>query len=54
MSIHWTQDQATVYPAIVLMKVNDIVCEDHFTFISDEIQHYVPFVEIYNVMLHVY
>ena len=53
MSIHWTQDQATVYPAIVLMKVTDIVCEDHFTF-TFIIQHYVSFVEIYNVMLHVY
>ena len=28
-SLHWTQDTATVYPVVVLRKVNEDVCEDH-------------------------
>ena len=30
MSIHWNQEQATVYPVVVLKKVDGILCEDHF------------------------
>ena len=29
MSIHWTQEQATVYPVVVLRKTDDVLCEDH-------------------------
>ena len=30
MSIHWTQEQATVYPVVVLRKVDGILREDKF------------------------
>ena len=30
MSIHWTQEQATVYPVVVLRKVGGILREDKF------------------------
>ena len=52
MSIHWTQEQATVYPVVVLWKVEDRVREDHFIFISDDLKHEIPFVEICNSMIH--
>ena len=54
MSIHWTQEQATVYPVVVLRKVDDILHEDHFTFISNDLTHDVPFVELCNSMIHTY
>ena len=54
MSIHWTQEQATVYPVVVLRKIDDVLGEDHFTFISDDIKHDVPFVELCNDMIHTY
>ena len=52
MSIHSTQEQATVYPVVVLWKVEDRVREDHFVFISDDLKHDIPFVEICNSMIH--
>ena len=54
MSIHWTQEQATVYPVVVLRKVDGILREDHFTFISNDPTHDVPFVELCNAMIHTY
>ena len=51
MSIHWTQEQATVYPVVVLRKVDGILHEDHFTFISNDLTHDVPFVELCNAMI---
>ena len=51
ISIHWTQEQATVYPVVVLRKVDGILHEDHFTFISNDLTHDVPFVELYNAMI---
>ena len=56
MSIHWTQEQATVYPVVVLRKIDDVLrkIEDYFTFISDDIKHDVPFVELCNDMMHTY
>ena len=44
VSIHWTQEQATVFPVVVLRKVNNYVQEDHFVFISDDLKHDVPFI----------
>ena len=44
MSIHWTQEQATVFPVVVLRKVNNYVQEDHFVFVSDDLKHDVPFI----------
>ena len=45
MSLHWTREQATVYPVVVLRKI-DVLGEDHFTFISNDIKHDVPFVDL--------
>ena len=48
MFIHWTQEQVTVFPVIVLRNVNNCVQEDHFFFISDDLKHNVLFGEICN------
>ena len=53
-SLHWTQEQATVYPVVVLRRVNDVIWEDHITFISSDLKHDVPFVEFCNDLLHEY
>ena len=45
MSLHWAEEQATVYPVVVLRKI-DVLHEYHFTFISDGIKHDVPFLEL--------
>ena len=42
MSIHWTQEKATVYPVVVLWKVDSILHEYHFSFISNHVTHDVP------------
>ena len=52
MSIHWNQKQATVYPILVLWKVDGILREDHLTFISNNLTHYVPLVELCNAIIH--
>ena len=54
MSIHWKQKQATVYPVVVLIKIDDVLREDHFIFISDDIKHDVPFEELCIDMTHTY
>ena len=54
MSIHWTQELAMVYPVVVLRKVDSVLREDHFTFISYDLTHDVPFVELCNAMIHKY
>ena len=51
-SLHWTQETATVYPVVVLRRVNGDVREDHITFISNDTNHNVPFVELCNNWLH--
>ena len=33
--IHWTQNQCTVYPVVLLRKVDDQIKEDHFVIISE-------------------
>ena len=50
MSIHWTQEQATVFPVVALKNVNNCVWEDHFAFMSDDLN--VPFIEICNNIIH--
>ena len=35
-SIHWTSQQATVYPVVTLQCHNKKTVEDHFVFISDD------------------
>ena len=52
VAIHWTQEQATVHPVVVLRKVEDQVREDHFVFVSDDLKHDILFVEICNSMIH--
>ena len=52
MSIHWTQEQVTVYQVVILRKVEDQVREDHFVFISSDLKHDIPFAEICNTMIH--
>ena len=47
-SLQETQETATLYPIVVLRKVNDEICEDHITFLSDDKKHDVPFVELCN------
>ena len=44
-SLHWAQETATVYPIVVLRKLDDDIREDHLVFISDDKKHDVPFVE---------
>ena len=51
-TLHWTQDEATVYQVVVLRQVNDVIWEDHITFISSDLKHDVPFVEFCNDLLH--
>ena len=41
-SLHWTQEQATVYPIVVLKNAREDVQEDHLTFISNNRKHVVP------------
>ena len=50
MSMHWTQEQPTVFTVVVLRKVNNCVRKDHFAFIK----HDVPFVEICSNIIHNY
>ena len=46
MSIHWTTEQATVYPVVELRKVDvNTIKEDHFVFTSDDKTHDPAFVE---------
>ena len=45
-SLHWTQEQATVYSVVVLRRVNDVIRQDHITFISSDLKHHVPFVDL--------
>ena len=51
-SLHWTQETASVYPVVVLRRVKEDVREDHLTFITDDKNHDVPFVEYCNNLLH--
>ena len=53
-SLHWTQDQCTVYPVVTLRKVNDEIKDDHFFVISDDIKHDVKFVELANIKIDEY
>ena len=53
-SLHWAQEQATVYPVVVVRWLNDVKWEDHITFISSDLKHDVPFVEFCNDLLHEY
>ena len=45
-SLHWTQETATVYPIVVIRKVEDDIHEDHIVFISNYKKHDVLFVEL--------
>ena len=51
-SLHWTQQTATVYPIVVIHKVEGRLHEDNFVFASDDMNHDVPFVEKCNEMIH--
>lgn len=51
-SLHWTQETATVYPVVVLRRVNGDIREDHITFVSNDKKHDVPFVEKCNEWMH--
>ena len=51
-SMHWTQNQCTVYPVVVLRKVDGEIREHHFIIISDDLKHDVPFVELANIRIH--
>ena len=53
-SLHWTQATATVYPIVVIRKVEDDICEDHIVFTSNDKKHDIPFVEYCNDILHRY
>ena len=52
MSIHWIQEQATVYPVVNLWKVEDQVLEDQFIFVGDDLKHDIAFVKICNSLIH--
>ena len=49
-----TQETATVYPIVVIRKVEDDIHEDHIVSISNDKKHDVPFVEYCNDILHRY
>ena len=53
-SLRWTQEQAIVYPVVVLRRVNDVIREDHIIFTSSDLKHDVLFVEFCNDLLHEY
>ena len=53
-SLHWTQETATVYPIVVIKKVEDDIREDRIVFIFNDKEHDVPFVEYCNDILHRY
>ena len=53
-SLHWTQNQYTVYPVVALCKINDEIKEDHFVVISDDIEHELKFVEIADIKIDEY
>ena len=44
-SIHWTIQQATVYPVVTLQCHNKKIVEDYFVFIKDDRTHESSFVE---------
>ena len=54
MSIPWTLVQVIVYPVAFLRKIDDVLREDHFTFISDDIKHDVPFLKLFIDMIDTY
>ena len=37
-----------------MRKIDNVLCEDHSTFFSDDTKHDVPFVEFCNDMIHTY
>ena len=49
----WTLVQVIVYPVAFLRKI-DVLREDHFTFISDDIKHDVPFLKLFIDMIDTY
>ena len=54
MSIPWTLVQVIVYPVAFLRKIDDVLREDYFTFISDYIKHDVPFLKLFIDMIDTY
>ena len=53
-SLHSTQEQATLYPVVVMRRVDGVIQEDHITFISSNLKHDAPYVEFCNELLHEY
>ena len=53
-SLLCTQNQCTIYPVVVLHKLNDKIKEDHFVVISDDIKDDVKFVELANIKIDEY
>ena len=51
-SLNWMQDTATVYPLVVLGKVNKDVDEDYIMFLTSVKKHDVLFVKLRNSRLH--
>ena len=54
MKLNSVQETATVYPIVVIRKVEDDNREDHIVFISNDKKHDVPFVEYCSDILHRY
>ena len=50
----WGRLTEEVVPVVVLRKVDGILHEDHFTFISNDLTHDVLFLELCNSMIHTY
>ena len=51
-SLYWNQEQCTVYPVVVLRKVDGEIREDHFITISDGTKQDFPVVELANKKKH--
>ena len=53
-SLHWQQNQVSVFPVVILMKQNGKIREDHIVVISNNLKHDPAFVELSNRKIHQY
>ena len=53
-SMHWVQQSAALFPAVVIRNVDTELREEHLMFISNDLKHDVAFVEVVNDMIHKY
>ena len=49
-----TQEQASAYSVVALRKIDNVLCEDHFKFINDDIKYDASIAELCNGMIHIH